>query len=395
MQVTVRDMIQIDQLKSLKLIAGEGGMDRPVSKVGILDYEFTKLGNSFCTDVHWQQGEFTLASFAYAHGDPALIMEAVKRLNREKTSGIAIKNVFSLEIPREVLHYADANHFPVFLFTDHSLFFEDIIVIVNRLIYALGDQDTLEQHIASLLLGEHDGNTVKAKALSINYLFRNQFRVAYFRCKPQVSVQKLHMLLNIDRKTLGATNAIAKYENGFFYIHSVDGVSELRSLDIVQELVKKTGVAADDYYIGVSDAHYFLSHLKKALQQSYYAALCGSVTERGISRYAEIGIYKLLLPYADQPLVDDYYEAIIHPIIQYDEANNTNLLDTALLYEKRHGNIREMSEELHSHDNTVRYRMRKIAELVGMEAADGSFSEQLLLAVKIYRIKRAQSSRPL
>lgn len=392
MYITVQDIIHIEPLKSLKLIAGAGGLDHTVSKVGILDYEFTKRGNSLCTDGHWQQGEFVLTTFIYAKDNAVLMLDAIKRLRAEKTSGIAIKNVYSLEIPRDIIHYANTHHFPVFIFTDNSLFFENIIIAVNQFMTAMNDQNVIEENISTLLNGENDTNTIKRKALEINYALSEKYIIAYYGLKAGISVQKLNMLLRCGYETLGRGKSLAKYKDGFFYIHSIDSSKKQPTTDIIHELEQKTGLDADDYHIGISEPQYFLANFKKGLQQSYYAAIYSRVIGAAFSYYASVGVYKLLLPYVDEDIYCEYYDMIISPIIEYDERNNTNLLETALMYEDCHGNITEVASRLCSHNNTVRYRIKKLAEILGMNAADGHFAEQLGLAVKLYRIRKVMNN---
>ena len=50
---TIRDMMQLDVMKSLKLIAGKGGLDKEVTRVGILDFEFTRPGSAY--DTGWKK----------------------------------------------------------------------------------------------------------------------------------------------------------------------------------------------------------------------------------------------------------------------------------------------------------------------------------------------------
>ena len=69
-----------------------------------------------------------LTTFTYARDNIAIWQQAVKRLDKEKCSGIAIKNVFSMDLPQNIVYYANMHHFPVFLFTDNTLFFEDVII---------------------------------------------------------------------------------------------------------------------------------------------------------------------------------------------------------------------------------------------------------------------------
>jgi DNA-binding PucR family transcriptional regulator len=38
------------------------------------------------------------------------------------------------------------------------------------------------------------------------------------------------------------------------------------------------------------------------------------------------------------------------------------------------------------HGNTIRYRINKIKEILEMENLEGSFNEQLSIAIKIYKV---------
>lgn len=392
MHITVQDIIHIEPLKSLKLIAGAGGLDHIVSKVGILDYEFTKRGSSLYADGHWQPGEFVLTTFIYAKDNTTLIWDAIKRLRGEKTSGIAIKNVYSLEIPHEIIHYANVHHFPVFIFTDNSLFFETVIIAVNQFMTAMNDQNVIEENISTLLNAENDINTIKKKALEINYALSEKYIIAYFGLKQGIPVHNLNRLLRCSYETLGRGKSLAKYRDGFFYIRGIDSSKKQPTVDVIHELEQKTDLNPNDYHIGISEPLYFLAHFKKGLQQSYYAAIYSRVIDAAFSHYASVGVYKLLLPYVDEDFYCEYYDIIIPPIIEYDERNNTNLLETALMYEDCHGNISEVASRLCSHNNTVRYRIKKLAEIIGMDVADGHFAEQLSLGVKLYRIRRAKNN---
>lgn len=392
MHITVQDIINIEPLKSLKLIAGAGGLDQKVSKIGILDYEYTKRGSSFISDEHWQPNEFVLTTFIYAKDSPSALLNTIKRLYAKKTSGIAIKNVYGLEITREVIYYANKHHFPVFIFTDNNLFFENVIITVEHFMNAMADQRVIEKNIASLLNEEYEKNTIKKKALGINYAFKNQYTIAYCALKQDIAKQKLSAVLRCNDEILGRGMSLAKYGNGFFYIRSIDSSKKQLQDDIILQLQQSTGLDINEFHIGVSETQYFLENFKKALQQSYYAHVYSRVTNGTTSHYAEIGVYKLLIPFVNEDIYNDYFDQLTTPIMEYDENHNTDLFETALLYEECHGNIKEVASRLNSHDNTVRYRIKKLAEILGMDLVDGNFTEQLNLAVKIYKINKVMNT---
>ena len=73
------------------------------------------------------------------------------------------------------------------------------------------------------------------------------------------------------------------------------------------------------------------------------------------------------------------------PKKQYDEKNSTEILKTAIAYIENEGNVKNTAISLFQHENTIRYRMNKVKEILNMKNLEGSFYEQLSVAVKIFR----------
>ncbi len=387
MQTTVRDIMGIEKLESLQLVAGEGGLDRVISKVGILDYEFSRANNPFYTDSHWLPGEFVLTTFTYARDNISIWQQALKRLDKEKCSGIAIKNVFSMDLPQSVVYYANIHHFPVFLFTDNTLFFEDVIITVDRFRVFREAQDIMEQKLTALMLCQPDPSAIRSRVLELNYALSNQYALAYFLLKND-GENKLRLDIDYASRRLNRGDTIIKYGNGFFLIHSIGNGKKQELKNSMVNVVSAMDVRKN-YLVGISDCQYSLASFRKGLMQSYYAAIYSKISNREISEYQQIGAYKLLLPYNASELSEEYYDSFIIPLITYDEANDSELLQTALAFEEKGGRVREMSRQLSTHENTVRYRLKKISELIGKDIGRSDFSEQLSLAIKMYRIQLA------
>lgn len=392
MNVTIRDVMQLDIFHKMKLIAGDSGLDNLVTKVGILDYEFTKRGGLYNPAGHWVPGEFVLTSMSYARGDTSMLADAVKKLHAEKTSGIAIKNIYSLEIPVEVKRFANQHRYPVFIFTDNSLYFETVIISVHDFTSMLNNQDLMEHNVIKMLNNDYDDHTVIKMAQEICCAMSTKYSISYFIAKTPLQEKKFNSILAADRKLLGRGNAIIRYGNGFFYIHSEQIDREPNDeMTCLKEIADKAALSLADFHIGVSETQYFIANFKKSLLQSYYAALHCYITGSGVSYYDNIGVYKLLLPYKDSAIYREYYERVIVPLIEYDAKNNAMLLDTVLLYEECKGNINDMAGKLYAHGNTVRYRIRKAAETIGLDEDSGDFHEQLTIAAKLHRIKESDN----
>lgn len=135
---------------SVRLIAGSDGVSRAVSGVGILDYELMPGLKNKYQRANFSSDEIVLSTFLYAKDDPYLITEAVKYLVAKGTSGLIIKNVLHIPIPDQAIRYANARHYPVFLTTDDSLFFDSVIYEVKRHIEQLASIDFAQREIDAL-----------------------------------------------------------------------------------------------------------------------------------------------------------------------------------------------------------------------------------------------------
>ena len=174
---------------SVRLIAGSDGVSRAVSGVGILDYELMPGLKNKYQRVNFSSDEIILSTFLYAKDDPYLITEAVKYLVAKGTSGLIIKNVLHIPIPDQAIRYANARHYPVFLTTDDSLFFDSVIYEVKRHIEQLASID-FAQHRPSPSADASEASTrhfwTKRSPCS-HRLQSPSTRVRF--CKSSVSVQ--------------------------------------------------------------------------------------------------------------------------------------------------------------------------------------------------------------
>ena len=93
MKVTVEDISNFPEFADLKLIAGRGGLNKPVERCGILDYEFVEGVREKWYNTNFRdENMIVMTSFLYAKDNEYLIMDAVKNLASRKCSGLIIKN---------------------------------------------------------------------------------------------------------------------------------------------------------------------------------------------------------------------------------------------------------------------------------------------------------------
>ncbi len=194
-------------------------------------------------------------------------------------------------------------------------------------------------------------------------------------------MNKLKFNKNIKNDT-----SLLKYKGGILIISTYEQFEESNLKETVYNLISLIELSSSEYFIGISNQHHNLEEMNKGINESIFAAYVSSIAPVTLHFYRDIGIYKILLPYAQDSWLQNYYDEIILPIKKHDELYHTEMFQTAVKYIEKDGNMKATADSLFIHENTVRYRINKIKEVLHMKDLEGSFYEQLSIAVKLYKI---------
>ncbi len=120
-------------------------------------------------------------------------------------------------------------------------------------------------------------------------------------------------------------------------------------------------------------------------------ALLGTVVLRGepaVLAYEELGAYKYLLRVALEGGIRDATVDAVGRLAEYDSQRGSQLVATLEEFLRRHGSISATSEALYVHPNTLRQRLRRIAELSGLDLRKDDW---LMIEIAVKMVKLEQS----
>jgi len=123
-------------------------------------------------------------------------------------------------------------------------------------------------------------------------------------------------------------------------------------------------------------------------------ALLGTVVLKGeptVLAYEELGAYKYLLRVALDGGIRDATVDAVARLAEYDAQRGSQLVTTLEEFLRRHGNISATSEALFVHPNTLRQRLRRIAELSGLDLRKDDWL-MIEIAVKMVKLDQALRS---
>lgn len=82
--------------------------------------------------------------------------------------------------------------------------------------------------------------------------------------------------------------------------------------------------------------------------------------------FGDLGVYRLLLTLGNAKELREFYNEILGRLIEHDNKNGGELLQTLECYFKCHGSPTDMAKMMHLHRNTLLYRLHRIEEITGI-----------------------------
>lgn len=143
------------------------------------------------------------------------------------------------------------------------------------------------------------------------------------------------------------------------------------------------------FSIGIGKHYLAAADLCRSYQEAKHALALGRFSqEKGhITHFEDLGIIRLL-SHVSLDQLDDYYKEQLAAILEHDEKNATNYLEILQVYFQQNGDLNLMAEKLFMHPNTVRYRLRKLEELLDTDLQKIESRVSLSIACKIARMRK-------
>lgn len=102
--------------------------------------------------------------------------------------------------------------------------------------------------------------------------------------------------------------------------------------------------------------------------------------------FEDIGIHRILSMVRDSEEIRDFCEDFLSNLIKYDDENGNVLLETLHIYLLCDCNIKETSQKLFIHPNTVAYRMKKIKQIIKHDLDLPEFKLAYLFALESHAL---------
>ncbi|MFO7819599.1 MAG: helix-turn-helix domain-containing protein [Halanaerobacter sp.] len=203
--------------------------------------------------------------------------------------------------------------------------------------------------------------------------------------KYELEEKVIHTLHSIIRTSLSKKYITFSYNGDILLLINYEEKSKrIKSdiKDIAQEL--RTKFEQLNFSIGSGCFINDCCQIPKSYQQGLYTLdfLTSTHQEQQVFFYRELGVLRLLWQ-LDKEQLASFVDEFLADLIDYDQDNNTNWLETLGVYLKTGGSIQQSANLLPIHPNTMRYRINRIQEILGVDLQDFEVRSNLVIAYKI------------
>lgn len=387
--MTVKELLQLPITKDFSVAAGSQALNNRVQRVEILDFEFAP-GIEQVRDTVFNPGSLVLSSLLFASQAPERLIDMMKKLIELKVSALAYKPVIFKELPDNVLTFANEQGFPILRFGGDE-FFEDIIMEVMSHIKKKDHSLFLERMMQRSIEEELSESDIQAFLQKINQPFGKYVCAANIQMNGTASIERMPALSRLA--PLLEPGMAAPFKNSLFILFTGNH-KQLAFEKKVKEQLALCSLPIDSLTIGYSQVHSTHTSLHLSVREAYYARIMAEIGRSPVCHYEQLASDQLLIELyrKDAPFANNYVHTYLGRLLE--GKADRDLLDTAVTFVLKKGNVKETAAIQHCHPNTIRYRMMKIRQLIEPLSSELIFYEHLSAAVKLYLLQQAMEEAP-
>lgn len=387
------DIFEIPLGCSPKLIAGADGLDNIVRWV----YLAEALENSTGT-LDWLAGGelVVLTGRSFTRNIPNMLVEFIEQSARKRISGVVINvGLYIDKIPTEVVDVAERLKIPLIEIPWETPLVSFIKGICDE-IYERERVAKANCDLANILLFCNTPLPDSAQRMLTQYGFDRAtiFNVAILSLDESklLSEQERSDTLSLLSHKLHSSFL----RKGIHVLPTLCGeelaiISPLSSEAFLKQL---RNVLCETCRVGNTSLAIALGKSCNSIDQlslAYHTAAQALKVHRyenreGITCFEEIGSYAILLDIRNRKTLVDYYDSLFSALIEYDKINQSTMMQTLDTYIGNNARLLRTAEALFIHENTLKYRLNRIKELISVDISSLQGQSEVILGFQIGRM---------
>jgi sugar diacid utilization regulator len=160
--------------------------------------------------------------------------------------------------------------------------------------------------------------------------------------------------------------------------------------ELAEHLVRRLGelLTPETVTIGIGGICEHLKDLPRSFVEATKALEVATVLDKrnAVLTLSELGVYGIILRQSDSRELREFVRRFIGPVVDYDRARQSGLVQTFAAYVENDYSLEATARALSMHVNTVKYRLRRIEELSGVNLHDSQGLMNVQLALRLHEL---------
>ncbi|MDF2614486.1 MAG: transcriptional regulator [Clostridia bacterium] len=352
----------------------------------------------------WLKGnELILTTGMFMDKNNQKLLSFIENLYEQDAAGLIINlSPYIKKIPDEVIRLGDFLGFPIFEMAPEIRIIDVSEAICTAIIESGAKQNMTEHFLFSLIYDKVTiTDKVLRKAVSCGYIPDQVYQTIIFSVTSHNTSNEDEVSIDDDVnakliKTLESQLKILYNDTSqdfLFFSHNnqITLLYPVTPEDPILQKIEQFIAAFEKRYkkyrlhAGVSSRWQqltdFRSHYDKAQNALKFIGLTGKDSK--VIQYDDLDIFCLLLSISKPSELSALYRRTLEKLMTYDQTAHSDLILTLEKFIEENGNLSSTANLLFIHVNTLRYRLKKIEQLLSCDLKNADTIFQLNLSLKI------------
>ena len=411
--MTYDELFQLKGLEKAKLLAGKSILGREISGAHVVEIVEAQ---------DWvKRGELIFVSGVAFRDVKRDLTEAICELSKKQVAGVVLEvGPYIKEVTDDIIELANELNLPL-LSLPYEIHVSEIISQIYYDKYSKEETNKSVEKFMTELLYEDEKKALERIEL-FKYNAEKKHIAVYVSVEAEdnssqtKSVEKVNengesknentfenssinsKNADISEQLLRAVRMSFVRQNQLLYLKEEDGVAaviELEAGDKVHKLMRQKRKEIEENLrysrknvsvnMGIGKVFIGADSIKKSVTEARKAnKVIKTDGETGNLRYYdEIGIYRIFFNLSDDKVLRNLLTETLGAIMQYDDENGSDMVHTLEVFLEQGCNIAAATDALYVHRNTVKYRIKRIEEIMNIDLKDVTVQFNLRLAFKI------------
>ncbi|MDR3599489.1 MAG: PucR family transcriptional regulator [Desulfosporosinus sp.] len=366
MRTQVKTLYESARTKyKLAIHGGQNGLNNATSWVYVTEdiqtVSFLKGGELVITTGLFTQNSITLYNF-------------IQTIALHNCSGILInvgKYILEEDITPEIIEFCNINRFPLFTMP-WEIHLVDILQDFCKLFLY---ENNWENQLSATFQNAINQMPVQANTLRTLNQFGFETIADYrvFIIRNLVDTTIITSPLN----SYGLKYHLFQYDNVQILVYNT--AQKQLSLDGVIKLI----CYCDSIILGISDTAHSLAQISLNYKRARFSLATAEFWKRQCVLFNDLGLFQIFFSLSDPSLLETLYLQHLGKLEKYDRDHDSDYINTLHIYLLSDCSLLDTASRLHTHRNTIVYRIRKIKEILNIELDDSTKKFNLLMAFYI------------